>query len=305
MDSLDSATILSTPTSKHTFTADCLMNDSQFDRNHVWHPYTSLTRPLPTYEVVRASGCELELADGRRLVDGMSSWWACLHGYNVPELNAAATSQLADMAHVMFGGIRHAPATRLCRKLVEMTPDGLEHVFLADSGSVAVEVAIKMALQYWHSQGTPRTTLVALRQGYHGDTFGAMSVLWLACPRLRWLAAAACLLPAAGLLGMDYHFLGDLLAGALLRNFVAGIGMAHHAGAGVVPQHARDALVRFRRTVADDHESGVLRIAHADAAAVVERHPRRAADRVEQRVEDRPVADGIGAIAHRFGFAIG
>ncbi len=152
------------------------MNDIAFDRDHIWHPYTSLTHPLPTYEVVRADGCELELADGRRLVDGMSSWWACLHGYNVPELNAAATRQLADMAHVMFGGIRHAPATRLCRMLVEMTPAGLEHVFLADSGSVAVEVAIKMALQYWHSLGTPRTKLVALRQGYHGDTFGAMSV---------------------------------------------------------------------------------------------------------------------------------
>ncbi len=152
------------------------MNDLDFDRLHIWHPYTSLTQPLPTYEVASAQGCTLSLADGRQLVDGMSSWWACLHGYNVPELNAAIQTQLAKMAHIMFGGIRHSPATRLCRHLVELTPQPLQHVFLADSGSVAVEVALKMALQYWQSRGTPRTRFVALRNGYHGDTFGAMSV---------------------------------------------------------------------------------------------------------------------------------
>jgi adenosylmethionine---8-amino-7-oxononanoate aminotransferase len=152
------------------------MNNGTFDQQHIWHPYTSLTRPLPTYEVVQADGVYLQLADGRNLVDGMSSWWACLHGYNVPELNAAAECQLQKMSHVMFGGIRHEPATRLCRTLVALTPPGLDRVFLADSGSVAVEVALKMALQYWQSRGQPRARFIALRQGYHGDTFGAMSV---------------------------------------------------------------------------------------------------------------------------------
>ena len=152
------------------------MNNQEFDLTHVWHPYTSLLKPLPTYEVVAAEGVHLQLASGQRLVDGMSSWWACLHGYNVPELNAAAESQLHKMAHVMFGGIRHEPATQLCRTLVELTPPGLDRVFLADSGSVAVEVALKMAQQYWQSQGQSRSRFVALRSGYHGDTFGAMSV---------------------------------------------------------------------------------------------------------------------------------
>ena len=152
------------------------MNNLEFDQHHIWHPYTSLTSPLPTYEVVSAEGVYLQLADGRKLIDGMSSWWACVHGYNVPELNAAAEAQLKKMAHVMFGGIRHEPASTLCRKLVELTPEGLDRVFLADSGSVAVEVALKMAIQYWQSQGTPRSRFIALRQGYHGDTFGAMSV---------------------------------------------------------------------------------------------------------------------------------
>ena len=168
--------MMSTLEDKSTLTSEHKMNNNLFDLHHIWHPYTSLTSPLPTYEVVSAEGVYLQLADGRRLVDGMSSWWACVHGYNVPELNAAAEAQLNKMAHVMFGGIRHEPATTLCRKLVELTPDGLDRVFLADSGSVAVEVALKMAIQYWQSQGTPRSRFIALRQGYHGDTFGAMSV---------------------------------------------------------------------------------------------------------------------------------
>lgn len=147
------------------------------DRDHLWHPYSSLTAPLPTYLVRRASGCRLELDDGRSLIDGMASWWCAIHGYNHPALNAAATAQLADMAHVMFGGIVHEPAVRLAAHLVALTPSGLDKVFLCDSGSVSVEVAIKMALQYWQSQGQPRKQrLLALRGGYHGDTFAAMSV---------------------------------------------------------------------------------------------------------------------------------
>ncbi|MBU3824630.1 MAG: adenosylmethionine--8-amino-7-oxononanoate transaminase [Candidatus Oceanisphaera merdipullorum] len=152
------------------------LSNGDFDRQHMWHPYTSLTSPLPCYEVASAKGVHLQLSDGRRLIDGMSSWWACLHGYNVPELNAAATTQLAKMSHVMFGGLTHEPAINLCRALSDVLPTGLDRFFLADSGSVSVEVALKMAIQYWHGKGTPKTLFAALNKGYHGDTFGAMSV---------------------------------------------------------------------------------------------------------------------------------
>ncbi|MGU3487653.1 adenosylmethionine--8-amino-7-oxononanoate transaminase [Enterobacter bugandensis] len=151
-------------------------DDLAFDKQHIWHPYTSTTRPLPVYPVASAYGCELHLASGERLVDGMSSWWAAIHGYNHPRLNAAMKAQIDQMSHVMFGGITHQPAVDLCRRLVAMTPDSLECVFLADSGSVAVEVAMKMALQYWHAKGETRQRFLTFRNGYHGDTFGAMSV---------------------------------------------------------------------------------------------------------------------------------
>nr|WP_313488270.1 adenosylmethionine--8-amino-7-oxononanoate transaminase [Pseudescherichia sp.] len=150
-------------------------DDLAFDRRHIWHPYTSMTSPLPVYPVQSAQGCELQLASGEQLVDGMSSWWAAIHGYNHPHLNAAMKTQIDAMAHVMFGGITHAPAVALCRKLVAMTPEALECVFLADSGSVAVEVSMKMALQYWQAKGEPRRRFLTFRRGYHGDTFGAMS----------------------------------------------------------------------------------------------------------------------------------
>ncbi|ELY4003080.1 adenosylmethionine--8-amino-7-oxononanoate transaminase [Cronobacter dublinensis] len=151
-------------------------DDLAFDRDHIWHPYTSMRAPLPVYPVTAAAGCELQLASGERLVDGMSSWWAAIHGYNHPRLNAAMKSQIDAMSHVMFGGITHPAAIALCRALVAMTPESLECVFLADSGSVAVEVAMKMALQYWHARGEPRQRFLTFRHGYHGDTFGAMSV---------------------------------------------------------------------------------------------------------------------------------
>lgn len=150
--------------------------DLTFDRQHIWHPYTSMSQPLPCYPIVAAHDVRLKLADGRQLIDGMSSWWAAVHGYNHPRLNQAMQTQITQMSHVMFGGITHPPAVALCRQLVELTPAALECVFLADSGSVAVEVAMKMALQYWQALGHRRQQFLTLKRGYHGDTFAAMSV---------------------------------------------------------------------------------------------------------------------------------
>lgn len=149
----------------------------KFDREHIWHPYTSATEPLPTQLVTSAHGVRLTLDDGRELIDGMASWWSAIHGYNHPRLNQAAKSQIDNMAHVMFGGITHKPAIELCKTLVEITPGELQHVFLADSGSISVEVAIKMAIQYHQAQGQQhKHKILSLRGGYHGDTFAAMSV---------------------------------------------------------------------------------------------------------------------------------
>lgn len=147
------------------------------DASTLWHPYASATEVPTIYPVASARGVRLQLADGRELIDGMASWWCAIHGYNHPVLNRAVTEQLQSMAHVMFGGLTHTPAVRLARMLTDLTPPGLDRVFLSDSGSVSVEVALKMAIQYWFSTGKPaKQKLVALRNGYHGDTFGAMAV---------------------------------------------------------------------------------------------------------------------------------
>ena len=149
----------------------------RFDREHLWHPYTSMTQPTPVWPVVSAEGVRLRLADGRELIDGMASWWSAIHGYGHPVLRQAMHEQVDRMSHVMFGGLTHAPAVELGRRLVALTPEPLEKVFIADSGSVSMEVALKMAIQYWQARGrTGKQRMLALSRGYHGDTLGAMSV---------------------------------------------------------------------------------------------------------------------------------
>ena len=151
--------------------------NSTFDAQHIWHPYSSVINPSFIHEVISAQGVKLKLRDGREIIDGMSSWWSTIHGYNHPRLNGAAKQQIEKMSHVMFGGLTHQPAIDLARKLIDMTAEPLQYVFLADSGSISVEVAIKMAIQYWFAQGnTKKQRFLTIRNGYHGDTFGAMAV---------------------------------------------------------------------------------------------------------------------------------
>ena len=158
------------------------MTDLEFDRTHVWHPYASLKDPPPVRLARSASGVEIELADGRRLIDAVSSWWCVAHGHNHPAIVEAIRRQSERMCHVMFGGFTHGPAVELAERLIAFAPPGLDRVFFADSGSISVEVAAKMAVQYQRAKGRPqRAKLAALKGGYHGDTSLAMARIRTAC----------------------------------------------------------------------------------------------------------------------------
>lgn len=151
--------------------------DIGFDQQHIWHPYTALPNSMPSYPVVSTQGVKIKLEDGRELIDGMASWWSAIHGYNHPILVQAIKDQADTMSHVMFGGLTHQPAVELSKKLISLTPEALQNIFFSDSGSVAVEVAIKLALQYWQAKDQKnKSKLLTLKNAYHGDTFGAMAV---------------------------------------------------------------------------------------------------------------------------------
>lgn len=151
-------------------------SDILFDYKHIWHPYSSIINPLPCYSVISGKGVYLKLKNGKNIIDGMSSWWSAIHGYNHPILNKSLKKQIKKISHVMFGGITHPSAILLCRKLIKLTPEKLDCIFLSDSGSVSIEVAIKMLIQYWTSLGQNRTKILTIRNSYHGDTFAAMSI---------------------------------------------------------------------------------------------------------------------------------
>jgi len=232
------------------------------DREYVWHPYSAVGSDLPVFPVRSAAGVRIVLADGKELIDGMSSWWSAIHGYNHPRLNAAIVDQLGDMAHVMFGGLTHRPAVTLAMRLVELTPEPLDTVFFADSGSVAVEVAMKMAIQYWVSGGAPaKQRFLTIRSGYHGDTLHAMSVcdpvtgmhglfsgilprqVFVDAPRSRFGEPCS---------DDDIRFLADALrenasdlAAVILEPVVQGAGGMRFYSAEYL-QHARELCDRYR-----------------------------------------------------------
>lgn len=154
-----------------------MTNILEQDRKYIWHPYSSFDTDQTIYPVKSANGVRIKLYNGRELIDGMSSWWSAIHGYNNPTINQALTDQISNMSHIMFGGLTHQPAVALAKQLVEITPESLKTVFFVDSGSVAIEVALKMAIQYWHALKQPdKKKMLTIRHGYHGDTFAAMSV---------------------------------------------------------------------------------------------------------------------------------
>jgi adenosylmethionine-8-amino-7-oxononanoate aminotransferase len=223
------------------------------DRERAWHPYAPMPGTMPPLPVVSASGVRLRLASGDELVDGMSSWWAAIHGYAHPVLDLAARDQLERMSHVMFGGLTHEPAVRLCERLATLAPDGLEHVFLCDSGSVSVEVAIKMCLQYWRSAGQPgKRRLLTWRGGYHGDTFMAMSV----CD------------PEGGMHRMwDGVLPRQVFAGLPPAGFLAGVDPRYAASlAGLIEEHAGELAAVIVEPVVQGaggmrfHDPGYLRV---------------------------------------------